>query len=266
MTRPELSRRSVRLFERLVYLCLARANDAYGIVVPQVDRLIRPFNRGAFPYYRPKEHRACYLRVGAHDAVLDNGVAYNHSLRNGGVRPDYRVVYFGFGGYVARRDDKLRAGNVRLWVLVHFAQQIAVRVQHGVRRARVLPYAYFRSNQPGTFVNHHLDSVRQVIFAFEAAPRIHQRVYRAHQPTGVLEVIKTYHRQVAFRVAGLLHEPRYVAVRPYDRDTEARRVRHLRHVGDAVSVRYALGQFKVGLKEGVHEDDQQIAQQIVLGE
>src|SRR5262245_33080716 len=106
MTRLVLSRRSLRLFEGFVYLCLARANDAYGIVVPQVDRLIRAFNRGTLTDNRPKEQRPGYFRAGAHNAVLDNGVAHDHSLRNGGVRPDYRVVYFGFGGYVARRDDK----------------------------------------------------------------------------------------------------------------------------------------------------------------
>ena len=150
-------------------------------------------------------------------------------------------------------------------MLIYAAQQVAVGVQHSVPRARILPHANREGSKPGPVLDHHLDGVGKEVFALETAPRLHQFAYGFEEPPRFLEIIEAHQGQVALWLLWLLDHLGYVAVRPIDRYPEARRVGHLGHEHRAVSVGQVLQHRQVGLEEGVHEEGEEVARDVLLG-
>ena len=136
-------------------------------------------------------------------------------------------------------------------------KQKAVRVERGGDGPAVRPRRDGTRHEAGPLIQHHLESVGQIVLAFDRSAAGDELVDGRDEPGAVPHEVDPDHRQVGDGLVRLLDEAGDCAIAPQLDDAEAARI------VDRLDVHYAvridLRQLGVvGVGDGVDEDDERL--------
>ena len=144
-------------------------------------------------------------------------------------------------------------------------QQVAVGGKEGVGRAGIQPGADLDGAHFQPLLQHDVDGVGKVVFAFGLDVVGDLFVDRGGQVAPLGEVVTSHHRQVIAVVVGLFDQALHIAVFVGHHHAEAARVVDRLDPGDGFVGRVAQ-EAEVGFHDGVDEDHQHGAFQMVAGQ